>query len=94
MSDKTIDLRSDTITLPTEEMQEAMARAPLGDDGYGEDPTGNRLHELAAEKVGKEAALYVPSGTMGVPTAIIGVSGAGRSRTTSRRARPPTVPRG
>ena len=71
MSDKTVDLRSDTITLPTEEMREAMARAPLGDDVYGEDPTVNRLQELAAEKVGMEAALYVPSGTMGNTCALL-----------------------
>lgn len=60
-----IDLRSDTVTQPTEEMRQAMARAEVGDDVYGEDPTINRLEELAAEKVGKEAALFVPSGTMG-----------------------------
>ena len=71
MSDKTIDLRSDTITLPTEAMQEAMASAPLGDDVYGEDPSVNRLQELAAEKVGMEAALYVPSGTMGNACALM-----------------------
>lgn len=71
MSDKTIDLRSDTITLPTEAMREAMASAPLGDDVYGEDPTVNRLQELAAEKVGMEAALYVPSGTMGNACALM-----------------------
>ena len=71
MSDKRVDLRSDTITLPTEEMQEAMARAPLGDDVYGEDPTVNRLEEIAAEKVGMEAALYMPSGTMGNTCALL-----------------------
>lgn len=60
-----INLRSDTQTLPTEEMLEAMAKAPLGDDVYGEDPTVNALEELAASVVGKEAALFVPSGTMG-----------------------------
>ena len=61
---KTIDLRSDTVTLPTAEMLEAMASAELGDDVFGEDPTVNRLEELAARKFGKEAALFVPSGTM------------------------------
>ena len=71
MSDKTIDLRSDTITLPTEAMREAMACAPLGDDVYGEDPSVNRLQESAAEKVGMEAALYVPSGTMGNACALM-----------------------
>ena len=63
MSDKTIDLRSDTITLPTEDMQEAMARAPLGDDVYGEDPTVLALEQTAAEQLGHEAALFVGSGT-------------------------------
>ena len=63
--DKVIDLRSDTVTQPTPQMREAMAAAPVGDDVYGEDPTINRLEALAAEKVGKEAALFVPSGTMG-----------------------------
>jgi len=60
-----IDLRSDTVTKPTQEMREAMARAEVGDDVYLEDPTVNRLQELAAEMLGKEAALFVPSGTMG-----------------------------
>jgi threonine aldolase len=60
-----IDLRSDTVTKPTEEMREAMARAEVGDDVYLEDPTVNRLQELAAHMLGKEAALFVPSGTMG-----------------------------
>jgi threonine aldolase len=59
-----IDLRSDTVTLPTPEMREAMARAELGDDVYGEDPTVNRLEAMAASMMGKEAALLVPSGTM------------------------------
>ncbi len=60
-----IDLRSDTVTKPTEEMREAMMRAEVGDDVYLEDPTVNHLQELAAERLGKEAALFVPSGTMG-----------------------------
>ena len=60
-----IDLRSDTVTKPTDEMREAMARAEVGDDVYLEDPTVNRLQEVAAHRVGKEAALFVPSGTMG-----------------------------
>jgi threonine aldolase len=60
-----IDLRSDTVTRPTPEMREAMARAEVGDDVYLEDPTVNRLQELAAWMLGKEAALFVPSGTMG-----------------------------
>ena len=58
-----IDLRSDTVTLPTEEMLEAILHAELGDDVYGEDPTVNKLEEMAAEKMGKEAALLVTSGT-------------------------------
>lgn len=62
---KKIDLRSDTVTLPTPEMRRAMMEAELGDDVYGEDPTVNRLQELAAEKLGKEAGLFVSSGTMG-----------------------------
>lgn len=59
-----VDLRSDTITMPTEQMRSAMASAPVGDDVFGEDPTVNRLEEMAAERMGKEAALYVTSGTM------------------------------
>jgi threonine aldolase len=60
---RVVDLRSDTVTLPTEEMLEAMRTAELGDDVYGEDPTVNRLEELAAKKMGKEAALLTTSGT-------------------------------
>src|SRR5215470_16733143 len=59
-----IDLRSDTVTLPTPGMRQAMAEAPVGDDQYGEDPSINRLQERLAELLGKEAALFVPSGTM------------------------------
>ncbi len=62
---KWIELRSDTLTLPTEEMRDAMRNAEVGDDVWGEDPTVIRLEALAAEKVGKEAALFLPSGTMG-----------------------------
>jgi threonine aldolase len=60
----TIDLRSDTVTKPTLEMREAMARAEVGDDVYGEDPTVRALEERVAHLLGKEAALFVPSGTM------------------------------
>lgn len=60
-----IDLRSDTVTKPTPEMREAMAAAKVGDDVYRDDPTVNRLEELAAQMFGKEAAIFVPSGTMG-----------------------------
>jgi threonine aldolase len=59
-----IDLRSDTVTLPSPAMRQAMAAAPVGDDQYGEDPSVNRLQERIAELLGKEAALFVPSGTM------------------------------
>jgi threonine aldolase len=65
-----IDLRSDTVTKPTEAMREAMARAEVGDDVYGEDPTVNRLQEMAAGLLGKKAALFVPSGTMANQLAI------------------------
>ncbi|MBA5875153.1 MAG: aminotransferase class I/II-fold pyridoxal phosphate-dependent enzyme [Nitrospira sp. CR1.2] len=60
-----IDLRSDTVTKPSPAMREAMARAEVGDDIYGEDPTVNRLQEAGAALVGKRAALFVPSGTLG-----------------------------
>jgi threonine aldolase len=59
-----IDLRSDTVTLPSAGMRQAMAAAPVGDDQYGEDPSVNRLQQRIAELLGKEAALFVPSGTM------------------------------
>lgn len=60
-----IDLRSDTVTLPTSAMRSAMAAAEVGDDVYREDPTINRLEELSAEKMGMESGLFIPSGTMG-----------------------------
>ncbi|MHB9144415.1 MAG: GntG family PLP-dependent aldolase [Symbiobacteriia bacterium] len=63
--ERLIDLRSDTVTVPTGAMRQAMAEAEVGDDVYGEDPTVQRLEELAAEMLGKEAALFVPTGTMG-----------------------------
>jgi threonine aldolase len=66
-----IDLRSDTVTQPTPEMREAMAKAKVGDDVYGEDPTINRLQEVAAEKMGKQAGLFVASGTMGNLIAVL-----------------------
>ncbi len=65
-----IDLRSDTVTKPTPEMRRAMMEAEVGDDVYGEDPTVNRLEQRAAEIAGKEAALFVPSGTMGNTIAV------------------------
>jgi threonine aldolase len=66
-----IDLRSDTVSHPTPEMRAAMARAAVGDDVYGEDPTVNKLQDMAAAMVGKEAGLFVPSGTMGNLAAIM-----------------------
>jgi threonine aldolase len=72
-----IDLRSDTVTQPTPEMRQAMQTAPVGDDVYGEDPSVNRLQELAAERMGKEAGLFVPSGTMGNLAAILAHCGRG-----------------
>jgi threonine aldolase len=66
-----IDLRSDTVTKPTDAMREAMANAVVGDDVYGEDPTVNRLQELAAGMVGMQAAIFVPSGTMGNLAALL-----------------------
>jgi len=70
MSPSWIDLRSDTVTLPSDEMRRAMASAEVGDDVYGEDPTINRLEALAAQIFGREAAIFVPSGTMGNQIAI------------------------
>jgi threonine aldolase len=72
-----IDLRSDTVTLPPPGMLEAMARAPLGDDVFGEDPTCVALEARAAEISGKEAALFVPSGTMGNLIAVMAQAGPG-----------------
>lgn len=66
-----IDLRSDTVTKPTPEMRRAMAEAAVGDDVYGEDPTVNRLQEISSDLMGKEAGLFVPSGTMGNLAAIL-----------------------
>ncbi|MFB0543924.1 MAG: low specificity L-threonine aldolase [Candidatus Bathyarchaeia archaeon] len=68
---KVIDFRSDTVTLPTSEMLEAILTAPLGDDGFRDDPTVLKLEELAAEKTGKEAALLVPSGTQGNAVSVL-----------------------
>jgi threonine aldolase len=66
-----IDLRSDTVTQPTPEMRALMASAAVGDDVYGEDPTINQLQDMAAERMGKEAGLFVPSGTMGNLIAVL-----------------------
>src|SRR5438093_5989489 len=71
MADTVIDLRSDTVTKPSPEMRRAMAEAEVGDDVFLEDPTVNRLQDRAAQIFGREAALFVPSGTMGNLTCII-----------------------
>lgn len=73
-----IDLRSDTVTKPSPAMREAMYQAEVGDDVFGEDPTVNRLQELAAERAGKEAALFVPSGTMANAIAVLSHAGRGQ----------------
>jgi threonine aldolase len=72
-----VDLRSDTVTKPTPAMRDAMSRAEVGDDVYGEDPTVNRLQELAAEMTGKQAGLFVASGTMGNLAGILAHCGRG-----------------
>ena len=72
-----IDFRSDTVSWPTPAMREAMARARVGDDVYGEDPTVNELEALAAARVGKEAGLFVASGTMGNLAAVLAHAGRG-----------------
>jgi len=77
MTTPVIDLRSDTVTKPTPAMLEAMATAPVGDDVYGEDPTVNRLEALAAEMLGKEAAVFVSSGTMGNLISVLAHCGRG-----------------
>src|SRR5438270_5634225 len=73
-----IDLRSDTVTKPDDEMRHAMATAEVGDDVYGEDPTVAALEAAAAAAVGHEAALFVPSGTMGNQIALHLHAGPGR----------------
>jgi len=72
-----VDLRSDTVTRPTPAMRRAMAEAEVGDDVFGEDPTVNRLEALAAERLGKEAALFVASGTMGNLVSLLAHCGRG-----------------
>ncbi len=80
-----VDLRSDTVTRPTREMRRAMADAEVGDDVYGEDPTVNALEEAFAQRVGKEAALFVPSGTMGNQIALRLLSAPGTAVLAGRR---------
>jgi threonine aldolase len=77
MPGNVVDLRSDTVTRPTPDMREAMARAEVGDDVFGEDPTVNRLQTMAADRLGKEAALFVPSGAMGNLAAVLSHCGRG-----------------
>jgi len=72
-----VDLRSDTVTHPTPEMRQAMFEAEVGDDVYGEDPSVNRLEAMAAERLGKEAAVYVASGTMGNLVSVLAHAGRG-----------------
>lgn len=72
-----VDLRSDTVTLPTPQMREAMAEAVVGDDVYGEDPTINQIEEMSASLMGKQAGLFVPTGTMGNLAAILAHCGRG-----------------
>ncbi len=72
-----IDLRSDTVTRPTPAMRQAMADAVVGDDVYGEDPTIRRLEEMVAARLGKEAAVFVPSGTMGNLVSVLSHCGRG-----------------
>ena len=74
-----VDLRSDTITKPTAEMRRAMADADVGDDVYGEDPTVRALEERAGEVMGKAAAMFVPSGTMGNACAVLTHAHAGQA---------------
>jgi threonine aldolase len=81
-----VDLRSDTVTRPTPAMRKAMAEAEVGDDGYGEDPTVNELEATFAERVGMEAALFVPSGTMANQVALRVLAPAGTAVLAGRRA--------
>jgi threonine aldolase len=80
-----VDLRSDTVTRPTPAMRRAMAEAEVGDDLYGEDPTVNELEEAFAARVGKESALFVPSGTMGNQVALRALAPPGTVVVTGRR---------
>jgi len=81
-----IDLRSDTVTLPSAEMRAAIAAAPVGDDQYGEDPTVNLLQERIAQILGKEAALWLPSGTMANQVALLALTRPGDDVIVSRES--------
>ncbi len=83
---KTLDLRSDTVTRPTAAMLAVMHEAPVGDDVYGEDPTTNRLEKLAADMVGKEAALFCPSGTQSNLAALLTHCGRGEEYIVGQQA--------
>ena len=83
---RTVDLRSDTTTLPTDEMRQAIAESELGDDVFQGDPTVNRLQDLAAQRMGKEAALLVPSGTMANLASILTHCGRGAEVILGNRA--------
>src|SRR4030042_2475992 len=83
-----VDLRSDTVTHPTPEMRRAMAEAQGGADVFGEDPTVNRLQAMAAERMGKEAGLFVASGTMGNLVAVLSHCGRGEEVILGDRAHP------
>ena len=85
MDSGVVDLRSDTVTRPTPEMRRAMGEAEVGDDVYGEDPTVNALEEAFAARVGKPAALFVPSGTMGNQLALRLLAPAGSTVVAGRR---------
>jgi threonine aldolase len=85
-TDGRVDLRSDTVTTPTPEMRIAMARAPVGDDVYREDPTVNQLEELAADTLGKEAALFTATGTMANQLAIHALARPGTELLSPARA--------
>ena len=85
LSVRAIDLRSDTVTRPTPEMRRAMAEADVGDDGFGDDPTVARLEAVFAERVGKDAALFVPSGTMANQIAVRVLGTPGSSVLAGRR---------
>jgi len=83
---RTVDLRSDTTTLPTDEMRQAIAESELGDDVFQGDPTVNKLQDLAAQRMGKEAALLVPSGTMANLASILTHCGRGAEVILGNRA--------
>jgi threonine aldolase len=83
--DRPVDLRSDTVTRPTDAMRRAMAEAEVGDDGYGEDPTVRALEEAYAARVGKDAAVFVPSGTMANQIALRLLGRAGTAVVAGRR---------